>query len=61
GRDGAAGLGAMRAQGFITIAQDRETSAVYGMPKAAAEAGAASQILPLASIAPQLVTLFGTV
>ncbi|ODP35364.1 chemotaxis response regulator protein-glutamate methylesterase [Pandoraea sp. ISTKB] len=61
GRDGAAGLGAMRTQGFITIAQDRATSAVYGMPKAAAEAGAASQILPLPSIAPQLVTLFGTV
>ncbi|AKM30665.1 chemotaxis response regulator protein-glutamate methylesterase [Pandoraea faecigallinarum] len=61
GRDGAAGLGAMRAQGFITMAQDRATSAVYGMPKAAAEAGAASQILPLPSIAPQLVALFGTV
>lgn len=61
GRDGAAGLGAMRTQGFITIAQDRATSAVYGMPKAAAEAGAASQILPLPGIAPQLVTLFGTV
>lgn len=60
GRDGAVGLGAMRAQGFITIAQDRATSAVYGMPKAAAEAGAASQILPLPTIAPQLVTLFGT-
>ncbi len=61
GRDGAVGLGAMRTQGFITIAQDRATSAVYGMPKAAAEAGAASQILPLPGIAPQLVTLFGTV
>ncbi|VVD78757.1 chemotaxis response regulator protein-glutamate methylesterase [Pandoraea anhela] len=61
GRDGAAGLGAMRTQGFMTIAQDRATSAVYGMPKAAAEAGAASQILPLSIIAPQLVTLFGTV
>ncbi|VVE63417.1 chemotaxis response regulator protein-glutamate methylesterase [Pandoraea captiosa] len=60
GRDGAAGLGAMRTQGFITIAQDRATSAVYGMPKAAAEAGAASQILPLPNIAPHLVTLFGT-
>ncbi|VVE73765.1 chemotaxis response regulator protein-glutamate methylesterase [Pandoraea sputorum] len=61
GRDGAAGLGAMRTQGFMTIAQDRATSAVYGMPKAAAEAGAASQILPLNIIAPHLVTLFGTV
>jgi two-component system response regulator WspF len=61
GRDGAAGLGAMRSQGFITIAQDRATSAVYGMPKAAAEAGAASEILALPTIAPQLVALFGTV
>ncbi|WP_353191556.1 chemotaxis-specific protein-glutamate methyltransferase CheB [Pandoraea pnomenusa] len=61
GRDGAAGLGDMRTRGFITIAQDRATSAVYGMPKAAAEAGAASEILPLPTIAPQLVTLFGTV
>jgi two-component system response regulator WspF len=61
GRDGAAGLGAMRARGFITIAQDRATSAVYGMPKAAAEAGAASEILPLPTIAPQLAALFGNV
>lgn len=61
GRDGASGLGAMRARGFITIAQDRATSAVYGMPKAAAEAGAASEILALPTIAPQLVALFGTV
>ncbi|QHE90491.1 chemotaxis response regulator protein-glutamate methylesterase [Pandoraea fibrosis] len=61
GRDGASGLGAMRTQGFITIAQDRATSAVYGMPKAAAEAGAASEILALPTIAPQLVALFGTV
>ncbi|RSD06564.1 chemotaxis response regulator protein-glutamate methylesterase [Pandoraea apista] len=61
GRDGASGLGAMRAHGFITIAQDRATSAVYGMPKAAAEAGAASEILALPTIAPQLVALFGTV
>lgn len=61
GRDGAAGLGAMRTRGFVTIAQDRATSAVYGMPKAAAEAGAASEILPLTTIAPQLITLFGTV
>ncbi|MGD1325116.1 chemotaxis response regulator protein-glutamate methylesterase [Pandoraea pnomenusa] len=61
GRNGAAGLGDMRTRGFITIAQDRATSAVYGMPKAAAEAGAASEILPLPTIAPQLVALFGTV
>lgn len=61
GRDGAAGLKAMRTRGFATIAQDKATSAVYGMPKAAAEAGAASEILPLPSIAPQLISVFGTV
>lgn len=39
GRDGAIGLKAMRARGYPTIAQDEATSAVYGMPKAAAELG----------------------
>ncbi|CAM2144533.1 Protein-glutamate methylesterase/protein-glutamine glutaminase 4 [Pararobbsia alpina] len=51
GRDGAAGLKAMRDHGHWTIAQDAATSAVYGMPKAAAALDAASAILPLGSIA----------
>jgi chemotaxis response regulator CheB len=51
GRDGAAGLKAMRVKGWHTIAQDQATSAVYGMPKAAAEIGAAGEILPLDRIA----------
>jgi two-component system response regulator WspF len=50
GRDGARGLRAMRAAGFHTIAQDEKTSAVYGMPKAAAALGAATEILPLHQI-----------
>jgi two-component system chemotaxis response regulator CheB/two-component system response regulator WspF len=54
GRDGAIGLKAMRAKGYDTIAQDEATSAVYGMPKAAATLGAARRILPLGSIAGQL-------
>ena len=54
GRDGAIGLGKLRAGGARTIAQDEKTSAVYGMPKAAAEAGAASDVLPLERIGPQL-------
>ncbi|MEI6000988.1 chemotaxis response regulator protein-glutamate methylesterase [Paraburkholderia bengalensis] len=54
GRDGAIGLKAMRAKGYDTIAQDETTSAVYGMPKAAATLGAARRILPLGSIADQL-------
>jgi len=59
GRDGAVGLKAMRDRGFLTIAQDRATSAVYGMPKAAAALGAAAEILPLGRIAPRLVQACG--
>jgi two-component system response regulator WspF len=51
GRDGAQGLRAMRAHGHHTIAQDEATSAVYGMPKAAAALNAAVDILPLDRIA----------
>jgi two-component system response regulator WspF len=54
GRDGAAGLLAMRSAGHATIAQDEATSAVYGMPRAAAELGAAEKILPIDNIAAAL-------
>lgn len=50
GRDGAAGLLAMREAGHATLAQDRGSSAVYGMPRAAAEIDAAVDILPLSKI-----------
>lgn len=50
GRDGAEGLLALRMRGWHTIAQDQTTSVVYGMPKAAAELGAAIEILPLQEI-----------
>lgn len=58
GRDGANGLKALRNKGCHTIAQDQESSAVYGMPKAAAALNAAVEILPLAQIAPTLVNIF---
>ena len=54
GRDGAAGLLAMRQSGALTIAQDAATSVVYGMPKAAADLNAAAEILPLSAIARRL-------
>lgn len=50
GSDGASGLLGLRHSGWHTIAQDQATSIVYGMPKAAAEANAAIEILPLRSI-----------
>lgn len=50
GRDGAKGLLDMRRAGKLTIAQDRHTCTVYGMPRAAAELDAADLILPLESI-----------
>jgi two-component system response regulator WspF len=51
GRDGAAGLGRLRSAGWHTIAQDRATSVVWGMPGAAVEFGAATETLPIQGIA----------
>lgn len=58
GRDGAQGLKLMRQQGYLTIAQDQRSSAVYGMPKAAAAIDAAAEIHPLDKIAPRLLEIF---
>ena len=54
GRDGARGLKALRDGGALTISQAREGCVVYGMPKAAAEIGAAAEVLPLEKIAVRL-------
>ncbi len=59
GRDGAEGLLAMRRAGHTTIAQDQASSAVYGMPRAAAENDAAQMILPLHKIAAVLRSILG--
>jgi two-component system response regulator WspF len=59
GSDGALGLRELRSRGHHTIAQDRATSAVYGMPKAAAALNAAVDILPMDRIASRLVDVVG--
>lgn len=60
GADGAKGLGAMRRSGATTIAQDEKTSVVWGMPKAAIDAGAASEVLALADIGPRIAAIVGS-
>jgi chemotaxis response regulator CheB len=50
GRDGAAGLKALRETGAFTVAQDEESCAVYGMPAAAMALDAVDLQLPLTDI-----------
>jgi two-component system chemotaxis response regulator CheB len=59
GRDGAAGLLAVRSRGGMTLAQDEASSVVFGMPREAIALGAALQVLPLVDIAPVLKSLAG--
>jgi two-component system, chemotaxis family, protein-glutamate methylesterase/glutaminase len=55
GKDGAAELKEMRDRGAYTIAQDRDSSIVHGMPGAAIERGAATVVLPADRIAGALI------
>ena len=50
GKDGAEGLLALHNRNWYTIAQDRDSSIVYGMPKAAVDLGAATDVLPASEI-----------
>lgn len=59
GRDGTAGMAAIRAAGGITVAQDPATALEPAMPRNAIEAGAATEVLALDEIAPRLVDLCG--
>jgi two-component system chemotaxis response regulator CheB len=51
GKDGARGLAQIKAAGGVTVAQDRATSTVYGMPRAAVELGVVDTVAPLSRIA----------
>jgi two-component system chemotaxis response regulator CheB len=47
GEDGAEGLGEMKREGAVTIAQDEASCVVFGMPKAAIERGHAQRVVSL--------------
>ncbi len=59
GSDGVEGLAAIKAAGGTTIVQDRETSTIFGMPRAAIQRGVADQILPLSQIPGALMLAMG--
>ena len=57
GQDGADGTRRVKQAGGITIAQDENSSLIYGMPRAAAETGCVDEVLPLNAITERLVAL----
>jgi two-component system chemotaxis response regulator CheB len=59
GKDGALELKRMKDKGAVTIVQDKESSAIFGMPGEAINLGAATHVLPPAGIAEILNRLCG--
>jgi two-component system chemotaxis response regulator CheB len=55
GSDGVEGLRAIRAAGGRTLAESEETAVIYGMPKAAVEAGVVDQSVPLSRMADEIL------
>jgi two-component system chemotaxis response regulator CheB len=60
GNDGMAGARNLRQAGGRVIAQDEETSVVWGMPGAVVKAGIADAVVPLAGVAPAIVAAVRT-
>ena len=59
GRDGAIGAEKLGRTGGTILAQDQDSSAVWGMPRAVAEQGLASAILPPADLARAIMSTAG--
>ena len=55
GADGAEGMVALRRAGAYTIAQDKDSCVVFGMPREAIELGGAVAVCPLSEIPNQIV------
>ena len=60
GNDGVEGLKRIREAGGTTIAQNEESSVVFGMPRAAIEAGIVDTVLPASAIGKSLISLVAT-
>jgi two-component system chemotaxis response regulator CheB len=55
GSDGVEGLRAIRDAGGLTLAESEETCVIYGMPKAAVEAGVVDKAVPLTRMADEIL------
>ncbi|MBI2601721.1 MAG: chemotaxis-specific protein-glutamate methyltransferase CheB [Deltaproteobacteria bacterium] len=60
GADGARGLLDIRRKGGLTVAQDEQSSVIFGMPKEAIRLGAAQHVLSLNEMAPTLLSIEST-
>ncbi|NPA95696.1 MAG: chemotaxis response regulator protein-glutamate methylesterase [Thermodesulfobacteria bacterium] len=59
GQDGLEGAKILKSKGAVILAQDKETSVVWGMPKFVAESGLADRVVPLGKIASTIMDLSG--
>jgi two-component system chemotaxis response regulator CheB len=57
GHDGLDGMKAIKAAKGRTIAQDEQSSIVYGMPKAVVDAGCADKVIPLSGVVGEILNM----
>jgi two-component system chemotaxis response regulator CheB len=55
GSDGSAGMSAIFRQGGLTMGQDEDSCAVYGMPRICAQLGVLTHVVPLSDIPGQII------
>jgi two-component system chemotaxis response regulator CheB len=59
GSDGASGIGEVKRAGGLTVAQDKESCTIFGMPRAAIDRGCIDKVVPLVDMASYLVSTVG--
>jgi len=55
GSDGARGMGIIKDKGGATLAQDEETSVIFGMPKVAIKSGVVDKVVSLTEMAEEIM------